>query len=273
VAIPRYDDGMAIVRWVLITGVCGYALLVAVLYVAQRAMLYHPVAARIRPAQAGLPEAEEVVLETSDGETVIAWHVPPRDDKPVVIYFHGNAEIVAWQVERHLATIANGTGLIAPNFRGYGGSTGTPTEAGLHRDAATAYAFAAARYPPERIVLWGHSLGTGVAVKLAAEKPIAKLILEAPYSSTADVAAALFPYVPVRWLMKDQLHSDEWIGAVWVPVLMMHGARDDVIDIRFGEQLFALAHEPKRFIRYGNGGHNDLDDYGSGAAARAFIAE
>jgi fermentation-respiration switch protein FrsA (DUF1100 family) len=273
VAIPRYDDGMAIVRWVLITGVCGYALLVAVLYVAQRAMLYHPVATRIRPAQAGLPEAEEIVLETSDGETVIAWHVPPRDDKPVVIYFHGNAEIVAWQVERHRATIANGTGLIALNFRGYGGSTGTPTEAGLHRDAAAAYAFAAARYPAERIMLWGHSLGTGVAVKLAAEKPIAKLILEAPYSSTADVAAALFPFVPVRWLMKDQLHSDEWIGAVHVPLLVMHGARDDVIDIRFGERLFALAHEPKRFIRYDNGGHNDLDDYGSGAAARAFIAE
>jgi fermentation-respiration switch protein FrsA (DUF1100 family) len=264
---------MAIVQWVLITGVSGYTLLLAVLYVGQRAMLYHPIATHIRPAEAGLPEAQEVVLGTSDGEQVIAWHISPRDGQPVVIYFHGNADIVPWRVDRYRALIANGIGLIALSYRGYGGSTGTPTEEGLHRDAAAAYAFAIARYTAERIVLWGHSLGTGVAVRLAAEKPVGKLILEAPYSSTADVAAGLFPFVPVRWLMKDQLHSDEWIGAVQAPVLMMHGARDDVIGIVYGQRLFALAHEPKRFIRYDNGGHNDLDDHGSGAAARAFIAE
>ena len=264
---------MTIVRWALIVGVCGYALLVTVLYAAQRSMLYHPTTTRITPADGGLPQAQEVVLDTSDGEMLIAWHVPPRDGKPVVIYFHGNGEIVPWRVERHRATVADGIGLIAVNFRGYGGSTGSPTEAGLHRDAAAAYAFAAARYPPERIVLWGHSLGTGVAVRLASEKPVAKLILEAPYTSTADVAAGLFPFVPVRWLMKDQLHSDRWIRTVHVPLLIMHGARDDAIDIRFGERLFALANEPKRFIRYDTGGHIDLDDYGAGAAARAFIAE
>jgi fermentation-respiration switch protein FrsA (DUF1100 family) len=264
---------MAIVRWLLISGVCGYALFLGVLFVMQRSMLYHPTATRIRPAEAGLPEAEEVVLATSDGEKLIAWHVPPRGDKPVVIYFHGNAEIVPWRAERHRATIADGTGLIALNFRGYGGSTGTPTEDGLQRDAQVAYAFAAERYPPRRIVLWGVSLGTGVAVRLAAKKPVGKLILESPYSSTVDVAAGLFPYLPVRWLMKDQFRSDQWIGSVHVPLLIMHGVQDDVIAIRFGERLFALANEPKRFIRYDKGGHNDLEDYGSGDAARAFIAE
>jgi len=264
---------MAIVRWVLIIGVSGYVLLVAALYFGQRAMLYHPTALRISPAEAGLPQAEEVVLDTSDGEKLVAWHVPPRDGKPVVIYFHGNGEIVPWRVERHRATVADGTGLIALNFRGYGGSTGTPTEAGLHRDAEAAYAFAAARYAPSRIVLWGHSLGTGVAVRLAATRPVGKLILEAPYSSVADIAARLFPYVPVRWLMKDQFHSDEWIGNVHVPLLIMHGARDNVINIELGRRLFALANEPKRFIAYPQGGHIDLDDYGAGAAARAFIAE
>ncbi len=264
---------MAIVRWMLIIGTSGYALFVGALYVGQRAMLYHPIATHIRPADAGLPQAAEVVLDTSDGEKLIAWHVPPRGDKPVVIYFHGNAEIVPWRVERHRATIADGIGLIALNFRGYGGSTGTPTEEGLHRDAAAAYAFAVARYAPQRIVLWGHSLGTGVAVKLAADKPVGKLILEAPYSSTADVAAGLFPFVPVRWLMHDQFHSDRWIRSVHVPLLIMHGGRDDVINIRFARRLFALAHEPKRFIVYPNGNHIDLDDYGAGAAARAFIAE
>jgi fermentation-respiration switch protein FrsA (DUF1100 family) len=264
---------MAIIRWLLISGVCVYVLFVGLLYVMQRSMLYHPTATRISPADAGLPEAQEIEITTSDGEKLVAWHVPPRGDKPVVIYFHGNAEIVPWRAAHHRVTIADGTGLIALNFRGYGGSTGTPTEDGLHRDAAAAYAFAAERYAPQRIVLWGQSLGTGIAVRLAAEKPVGKLILEAPYSSTVDVAAAKFPYVPVRWLMKDQLRSDQWIGKVHVPLLIMHGAQDEVIPLRFGERLFALANEPKRFIRYDKGGHNDLDSYGSGDAARAFIAE
>jgi fermentation-respiration switch protein FrsA (DUF1100 family) len=264
---------MAILRWVLIIGVCGYALVVAVLYFAQRSMLYHPTALRTPPAEAGMPEAQEVEFDTSDGEKLVAWHVPPRDDKPVVIYFHGNGEIIQWRIGHHRALIRDGAGLIAVNFRGYGGSTGTPTEEGLHRDAAAAYAFAVAHYPAQRIVLYGVSLGTGVAVKLASERPVGKLILESPYTSTADVAAGLFPYVPVRWLMKDQLHSDQWIGKVHVPLLIMHGARDDVIAIRFGERLFALANEPKRFVRFDKGGHNDLDSYGVGDVARAFIGE
>src|SRR5215813_3321571 len=264
---------MAIIRWLLISGVCLYVLFGGMLYLMQRSMLYHPTATRISPADAGLPQAQEAILTTSDGEKLVAWHVPPRGEKPVVIYFHGNAEIVPWRVERHRATIANGTGLIALNFRGYGGSTGTPTEDGLHRDAAAAYAFAAERYPPQRLVLWGHSLGTGLAVRLASEKPVGKLILEAPYSSTVDVSASLFPYVPVRWLMKDQLRSDERIGKVHVPLLIMHGVQDDVISIKFGERLFALANEPKRFIRYDKGGHIDLDEYGAGEAAHAFLTE
>jgi fermentation-respiration switch protein FrsA (DUF1100 family) len=264
---------MAILRWVLIIGGCGYVLVVAVLYFAQRSMLYHPTALRIPPAEAGMPEAQEVELDTSDGEKLVAWHVPPRGDKPVEIYFHGNGEIVQWGVARHRATTQDGTGLIALNFRGYGGSTGTPTEDGLHRDAAAVYAFAAARYRPDRIVLRGVSLGTGVAVKLASEQPVGKLILEAPYTSTADVAAELYPFAPVRWLMKDQLHSDQWIGKVHAPLLIMHGARDDVVPIRFGERLFALANEPKRFVRFDNGGHNDLDRYGAADVARAFIVE
>jgi hypothetical protein len=264
---------MAIIRWLLFGGVGTYALVLGVLYVGQRSLLYHPIALRISPVEAGLPEAQEVVLTTSDGEKLIAWHVPPRGDKPVVIYFHGNAEIVPWRAKRHRATVADGTGLLALNFRGYGGSTGTPTEDGLHRDALAAYEFAVDRYQPQRIVLWGHSLGTGVAVRLASEKPVGKLILEAPYSSTVDVATSLFPYIPVRWLMKDQLHSDQRIGAVHVPLLIMHGAQDDAIPIRFGERLFALANEPKRLVRFDKGGHIDLDDYGAGDVARAFIAE
>jgi fermentation-respiration switch protein FrsA (DUF1100 family) len=264
---------MVIIKWLLIVAASGYGVGVIALYARQRSMLYHPITMHILPAHAGLSQAQEIVLDTSDGEKVIAWHVPARDGKPVVIYFPGNAEHIAARVARNRALTADGTGLIALSYRGYGGSTGTPTEAGLHRDAAAVYAFAAAHYPPERIVLWGHSLGTGVAVRLAAEHPVGKVILEAPYTSTADVAAELFPYVPVRWLMKDQFRSDLWIGAVTAPMLIMHGARDTVVPIRFGERLFALAHEPKRFIRYDQGDHNNLDEFGAAADGLAFIVE
>jgi alpha-beta hydrolase superfamily lysophospholipase len=179
---------MLALKSTLMLAAAGYVAFVAFLYLAQRSMLYHPRSFHLAPAAAGLPATEETVT-TSDGERVILWHAAPEDDKPVVIYFPGNAEIIAMRAEHHRALIADGIGLIALSYRGYMGSTGSPTEPGLLRDAEAAYQFAAARYPPDRIVLWGHSLGTGVAVALAAAYPIGKLILEAPFTSTADVAA------------------------------------------------------------------------------------
>jgi len=264
---------MNALKWIVLLGLGGYVAFVVALYFGQRTMLYFPRSTPVSPAAAGLPEAEEVVLTTSDGERVIAWHVPPRPGRPVVIYFHGNAEVVATQVARHRDLIAGGAGLLALSYRGYMGSTGTPTEDGLSRDAEATYQFAASRYSWDRIALWGHSLGSGVAVALAATHPVAQLILEAPFSSTADVAASMFPVVPVRWLMHDQYHSDRRIGAVKASILILHGERDVVVPIRFGERLFALAPEPKRFVRYPAGGHDDLDAYGAGAEARRFIAE
>ena len=264
---------MIILKWIVLLGAGGYIAVVAALYFGQRVLLYLPWPGRISPAAAGLPEAEEVVLTTSDRERVIAWHVPPRPDRPVVIYFHGNAETIAKRVPRHRDLIADGVGLVALSYRGYMGSTGRPTEEGLLRDAEAAYQFAVSHYPADRIVLWGHSLGSGVAVALAATRPVAKLVLEAPFSSTADVAASMFPIVPVRWLMHDQFHSDQRIGAVTAPILILHGDKDRVVTVALGERLFALAREPKRFVHYPDGGHDDLDAYGAGAEARRFIAE
>jgi fermentation-respiration switch protein FrsA (DUF1100 family) len=139
------------------------------------------------------------------------------------------------------------------------------------QDAAAAYAFTAARYEAGRIVAWGFSLGTGVAVAIASEHPVAKLILEAPYTSTVDVAASMFPIAPVGLLMRDQFHSDRRIGRVTAPLLIMHGDADPAIDIRFGERLFALAHEPKQFVRFAGGGHENLDEFGAIEIVRRFI--
>ena len=165
------------------------------------------------------------MLTTADGEKVIVWHVPAKPGRPVILYFHGNGDFLAGFFGRFRELIADGTGIVALSYRGYAGSSGHPSERGLLQDAAAAYAFTTARYSADRIVVWGFSLGTGVAVALAAEQPIGKLILEAPYTSIADVAASAFPIFPVRLAMKDPFHSDRRIARVKAPLLIMHGAR------------------------------------------------
>jgi len=188
-----------------------------------------------------------------------------------VIYFQGNAEGLSARVNRFTWLTADGTGLLALCYRGYGGSSGTPSEQGLILDARAAYDFVRARYAARRIVLFGESLGTGVAVALASEREIDALILDAPYSSTADVGAAAYPFAPVRWLMKDTFRSDERVGRVSAPLLVLHGERDTIVPIRFAEKLFALAREPKRFVRFPQGGHVNLDDYGAANVIKDFL--
>lgn len=263
---------MTTLKWiVLIAGGCylGAALL---LYVVQRSLIYLPETVRTPPAAAGFAAAQEVLLDTSDGERVIAWHVPPRDDKPVILYFHGNGGSLRFRVARFRTLVADGTGLLALSYRGYGGSSGRPSEAGLLRDAAAAYAYATARYPVDLLVVWGESLGSGVAVALAAEQPVAKLVLEAPFTSIADVAARHVRIFPVRWLVTDQFRSDERIGRVKAPVLVLHGARDRVVPIDLGERLAALITAPRRFVRFPDASHEDLAAFGALDVARDFIA-
>src|SRR6476661_103004 len=259
-------------KWLFVlVSLCYLGGLVALFFL-QRAFLFPvPQTVRTAPAAAGFPEAEEHVLDTADGERVIVWHAPAKPGHPVVLYFHGNGDYLAGFFGRFREIIADGTGVVALSYRGYAGSSGQPSEHGLLQDAAAAYAFTTARYSADNIVVWGFSLGTGVAVALAAEQRIGKLILEAPYTSVADVAASMFWFAPVRLLIRDQFRSDSQIPRVKVPLLVMHGALDPAIPVTFGERLFALANEPKRFVRLARGGHNDLDNFGGIEIARNFI--
>jgi uncharacterized protein len=263
---------MTALKWLLIVVSAGYVCGLLVLFFAQRAVLFPaPTQERTPPQAAGFPEAEEHVLTTADREKVIVWHVPARPGRPVILYFHGNGDYLAGFFGRFRDLIADGIGVVALSYRGYAGSSGRPSEEGLAQDAAAAYAFTVARYRADRIVVWGFSLGTGVAVALAAEQPVGKLVLEAPYTSIVDVAASAFWYAPVRLLLRDQFHSDSRIPRVKAPLLVMHGERDPTIPVAFGERLFALANEPKRFVRLARGGHNDLDNFGAIEIARNFI--
>jgi uncharacterized protein len=259
-------------KWILIAGIVGYLGVLALMYFAQRALMYFPDVARTPPAAAGLPQAEEVVVQPEDGEKLIAWHVPPRADRPVVLYFHGNGGALALRAGRFRKLVADGTGLLALSYRGFGGSSGSPTETGLICDAEAAYRFAAEKYDAGRLALWGESLGSGVAVALAATHPVAALILEAPFTSAADAGAGHYPFLPVRWLIKDPFYSDRRIADVRAPVLVLHGARDAIIPIALGEKLYALIPGRKQFARFPDAGHNDLEDHGASRVAAEFLA-
>jgi uncharacterized protein len=264
---------MLTLKWILLAGLVGYAGLLGLMYFAQRSLMYFPERVRTPPAAAGLPQAEEIFLQTDDGEKIIAWHVPPRGEKPVVLYFHGNGGALSWRADRFRALIADGTGLVALSYRGFGGSSGSPTETGLIRDGEALYRFAAGRYPITRLALWGESLGTGVAVALAAEHPVGAMMLDAPFTSAADAGAGHYPFLPVRWLIKDPFYSDRRIADVRAPVLVLHGARDDIVPIALGEKLFALIPGRKQFVRFADAGHNDLDQYGAIEAVHEFLAK
>jgi uncharacterized protein len=263
---------MSALLWTAVIALCFYVALATAIYLAQRSLMYFPDTAHVLPAAAGLPEAEEVPLTAADGVRIAAWHVPPRDGKPVILYFHGNGGALHFRAPRFRRLIADGIGLVALEYRGYGGSGGSPSEPGLIADAQAAYRFAAGRYPTQQLVLWGESLGAGVAIALAAERPVGRMILEAPFTSAAALGARLYWYLPVALLMKDQFRSDLRIGKVTAPVMIMHGVHDRVVPYAMGEQLFELANKPKHFVRFLDGGHEDLDDNGALDAVARFLA-
>jgi uncharacterized protein len=264
---------MSTLKSILLIALACYLGLVAIMYLAQRALMYFPYNVRMTPQDAGFPQAREVELKAADGVRILAWTVPPKPGRPVVVYFHGNGGSLAHRVARFRRLVDDGTGLVALSYRGYGGSQGSPTEEGLIADGRAAYDFARSNYPDAKIVLWGESLGTGVAVAIAGDEDVAAVILEAPFTSAADVAFSAYPFLPVSLLMKDQFRSDARIGKVRAPVLIMHGERDRVVPFRLGERLFAMANEPKAFVRFADGNHEDLDRYDHLAAARNFLAQ
>ena len=239
----------------LIAFVVLYAAVFVGLYAGQRKILFRCDAAEIDPATLEL-KADTLFLKTEDGESLVAWSIPPAPGRPLILYFHGNAGGLDLRVDRFRAMATAGMGLLAIEYRGYASSTGSPSERGLKLDGEAAYAAAiASGVAPERIVPLGESLGSGIAVALAARHKVGALVLNSPYSSIADVAAAAYWFLPVRALLRDPFRNELLIGSVNAPMLMVHGTKDRVVPMRFGEKLFALAKPPKDFWRVEGAGH------------------
>jgi len=215
----------------------------------QRDLEYKPTPAAATPAAAGLSNVEDLRLATPDGETIVAWYAPPRTGRPLILYFHGNSGALGERAKRFGMLLDAGYGLLAPAWRGYSGSTGAPTQAGLMLDAETTWREALNRgYSPENIVLIGESLGTGVAAAMAATHNAAALVLDSPFLSAVDVAERRYPFFPIRLVMQDPYRSDIAIRDVHMPLLILHGDEDPVIPQDSARALFSLANEPKSFI-------------------------
>jgi fermentation-respiration switch protein FrsA (DUF1100 family) len=262
---------MAVLKWLIVAAAGGYVAVLVAMLIFQRALMYFPDPRRLDPAQHGFPAARLVEFKSADGVRLLAWYVPAQPGKPLVLYFQGNAGGLDARLGRFESLTEDGTGLLALNYRGYGGSEGSPSERGLIADANAAYDFAVKQVPPSRVVAFGESLGTGVAVALASEREVGALILDAPFTSAAEVGAAAYWFAPVRLFMFDAFHSDRRIGKVHAPLLILHGEQDRVVPIDFGEKLFALANEPKRMQRFPLGGHVNLDSYGAMPVVKEFI--
>ncbi len=251
-----------------------YLAVLALLFLMQRSMLFVPNRQRPDLAEAGLdPAMQPIEILTADGLRLLAWYKPPAGNPgALLLYLHGNAGHIGSRSDRVRPYLGAGFGVLLMEYRGYGGNPGQPSEAGFYSDARAALDFLTQQgVAAERIVLYGKSLGTGVAVQMAVERGCAGLVLEAPYTSVAAVAQGRYWMFPVRYLVLDKFNSLSKIGRVRCPVFIMHGERDRIIPIRYGRELFQAASEPKEAKWFADGNHTNFDEFGGPAAVLEFL--
>lgn len=263
---------MGFIKLTLVTFGLLYASALSGMYVIQRDLQYFPSDRDPSPQEVGLTGVERVSLTTPDGETLVLWYAPPAKRRPVILFLHGNAGAMPDRAARLAFYQSRGFGAAFLSYRGYGGSTGRPSEAGLLIDAKTAHDhLRGLGVAAEQIVLVGESLGTGVAVQTAAQNPVGAVVLEAPFSAAVDIARAQYPWLPVGLLMKDQFRSRDHIAQIRAPLLILHGAADRVIPQGFGKRLFEAAIDPKTFLSLGPVGHEALGAPATWAEEARFI--
>jgi fermentation-respiration switch protein FrsA (DUF1100 family) len=254
-------------------GAVTYAVLIAALYLNQRSIMYHPDQTVPDLAAMGLQDMSVRHIETGDGFKLLAWWKPPADKtRPTIVFFHGNAGNIGHRRYQARQYMDAGLGLLLVSWRYNAGAGGEPSEAGLLADGRAALDFVAAQGISEQAtVLYGASLGSGVAVAMAVERKVGGLVLLYPYSSMTDVAADRFWFAPVGLLIKDEYDSVTRIGKVTAPILLIHGERDNVIPVRFARRLFAAAPEPKEGHFLPEGTHANLYRLGAGRLVLDFL--
>jgi len=260
---------------VLVLAVFG---VLALIWLGQRTMIYFPDRHVPSPAVTGLEHAEDVEIPVADGVILKGWFLPARTQPSswTAVVFNGNAGNRAYRVPLAEALRSHGLSVLLFDYRGFGDSTGSPTEAGLHDDARAVHAYLAGRSDvrADRLVYFGESLGTAVAVQLAVEHPPAALILRSPFTSLVDVGRLHYPILPVRWLLRDRFSSIDAIARVRTPVLIVAGDRDRIVPLEQSRRLFERAPEPRELVVIRGADHNDselLDGRQMIDAVKAFL--
>lgn len=263
----------------------GYGVIVALVFLFQRSLIYFPSSHRPQPADYFVPEMTVHGLETSDGLELLAWYRAPRGSSaPVIVYFHGNAGHIGYRGPKIRPYLDAGYGVLLPSWRGYSGNAGSPSEEGLYADGRAALAFLEAEgIAPARWVLYGESIGSGVAVELAraralADSPVGAVVLESPFTSLEDMAAFHYPWLPVRWLMRDHYDSLSKIAAIGAPLLIVHGEKDHIVPLSNARKLAEAATEspessgPHEIRVIAGAGHNDLYDFAAPKVIIEFLS-
>jgi len=235
----------------------------AALFLFQRNQQYFPDGSIEIPRYLAARGVSLVEIEVEDGERLSAWYRPADKGMPTLLYFPGNGGSVADSHERFEEVLDSGFGFLALSYRGYPGSTGSPTEAGLFLDGITSYDWLIANgVPADRIVLYGWSLGSGVASKVASLRQAGALVLEAPFLSAESIARQRFPIFPIGFLMKDRYRTDRLLSQITQPLVVLHGTHDLTIPIDHGREIIRRYAGPKTLLEFPGGSHADLWDRG-----------
>jgi pimeloyl-ACP methyl ester carboxylesterase len=209
-----------------------YVLLLFLMYFLQRSLIYFPSQSPVpTPQEVGAAQMQEVFLHTDDGLDLLAWYCPrAAPNKPTIVYFHGNAGHIGHRAILIKPFLTVGYGVLLVTYRGYSGNPGKPSEEGLYRDARAAMKFLDGRGISARNVLFeGESIGTAVAIQMATEYPVGGLVLQAPFTSLADVGQYHYPFFPVRWMVKDSFSCLEKARKIHAPVFILHGENDGIV--------------------------------------------
>lgn len=255
----------------------AYAVLLVIMFVNQRSFLYVPYKIFPNPTLIGVGDMQVIEVTTADNLKLKAlYKAPATPSMPVIVLLHGNGGSIAIRGYRAREFIDNGGyGYLLAEYRGYAGNPGKPSEQGLYDDARAYMKWLTAdqKIPQNQIVLYGESLGTGIATQMALEYAgVRALVLEAPYTTMQAVAQKHMFWLPAYLLIRDRYNNIDKIQGVKAPLLVLHGAKDNIVPFKQGTKVFQNAKTDKRFEAFSEGGHNDLYKYESGAKIRDFLA-
>ena len=263
-SLYRLSKKLVVTVFIVASGV------IAVLYLNQNRLIF-PNPGGIQP-QALHPAFRTASISTPDGETLFALDHPAEIGEATILVFHGNGDAALFQQPRGIALAQAGFGVLLVEYRGYLGSTGKPSEKGLLIDGLSAFDFIRARNGGP-IGVYASSLGTGVAIPLAADRDVFAMVLETPFDSIQAIPQKAFPWIPMGVFLKHKFRSDSVIGRVEAPLLIIHGSADTVIPIAHGKALLDLAPERSRFMEVPGAGHNNLSMFGTTDDAISFFKE